>query len=291
MNFCLRALLLFTLATATIFASDTRAGPAPDLVVTISNNTVGTAFVGGSFLYAFRIESNGDNVPAVFPTGTVVFSVDLPANASYGLVTSGSGAIYSGDIDCNISGNTLTCLSVNNFTLIGNSSFRQPTIQNVMPQSSGPFTVPPAGGACQVDPGNVVAETDEDNNDCDPDVIAVTDPPVISNTAWMGVSMWDNVVRVYDHEADRQVNAVPGSMTSGTQVHAINDIVAHPMTGLLYVFHRYYESTAHRLGTLDPATGISDIADTGVSFHDSAFSPDGTLYAVGRDAVLYTIDL
>lgn len=285
----LKATLLVTIFL--FLSSQAWAGGIPDLEFFLSNSTTGNAFVGSTWSYTFRIESNGDSVVAQFPTGSVVLRVDLPPDATYGVAELSSFARILGELDCSVAAATLTCLSVDNFRLLDNLAYANVLLLDVVPQASGPFTVPHGGGDCLVDPDSVVGETNEGNNSCGPDIVEVMEVPPITNSRWMGVTMWDNIVRVYDNSLDAQVNAVERNLVGSTEVHAINDIVVHPMTGLLYVFHRFYESDTHRLGTFDPATGITDIADTGVSFHDSAFDENGTLYGVGRDSVLYTVDL
>ena len=278
-------LVLLAVPAENLIAQDGR-----DVGVTVSNTTNGFAFTGSHFDYFFRVEHVGSANQVLFPTGSVVFRVDLPVDATYEAVRLGSGGLFGGELDCSLTMNTVTCLSENDFRFINNNGFRNVVVEGAVPQVSGPLTLPEPGGECVVDPDDVVVEEDETNNTCGPDVIEVSDPPELKNTAWMGVTMWDNVMRVYDHELDQQLSAAPVNMVDGVELHAINDIATNPTNDTLYVFHREYESASMRLGTIDPATGVTDIGDTGNSFHDSAFATDGTLYAVGRDGLLYTVD-
>jgi hypothetical protein len=259
----------------------------PDLMVSVTNESAGAAFVGSEVSLRFKISNNGTS-PTNLSPGDVVLRANLSPLAAYDppfLSTLFLGAF----LDCALLENVMTCtVSSQNFSVGGSTTI---VVTGIM-ETTGTWQLPPTDGSCRVDPDDIVDESDDTNNDCTVDIptVEVQEAPAFDVARLMGVAMWHNVAMVHDLAKGDFVNAAPISEIDGTPLHALNDIVLDPASEKIYVFHRRYQSNKQRLGIFDPATGVTDIGDTGNSFHDSTFSTDGKLYAVGRDATLYRID-
>ncbi|MEI6462338.1 MAG: hypothetical protein WCO33_01555 [bacterium] len=175
-------------STFTLPLSVTVINPNPDLTVTKTNNTNGSALVGDSFNWILTITNTGVNV-AGFGGGDVVLSDQLPSSgATYGtpIVVKGSGV--TGTIACNIQSNNLSCTSGSNNNHLNIHSGETVTITiPVTPTAVGSLVNPRTAHGCKVDPsfedhpnGNI-NETNENNNECSNTVTVSAKPTLTIN--------------------------------------------------------------------------------------------------------------
>lgn len=139
-----------------------------DLTVTKANNVSGSAVIGQAWTWTVSASNTG--APATFTAGQTILSDNLPsANLVYGAVTvqNVSNITGSANINCTIVSNDLTCTanggSVTFASNVGASSFD--VVFTATPQALGPYQNPrTGGGTAQIDPLNVIVESNEGNN-------------------------------------------------------------------------------------------------------------------------------
>jgi uncharacterized repeat protein (TIGR01451 family) len=148
--------------------------PRPDLTAMKTNDTGGAGAVGVPFDWTIAISNSGPG-SATFTATQVILRDNLPTGATYGIPTvmNDSGVTNSGNISCSIVSNELECVAGGgSVTVTGGGSFD--VVFAVTPTTPGDL-VNPTGGVCRVDPDEVEAETDENNNDCS-DTVTVPGP-------------------------------------------------------------------------------------------------------------------
>ncbi len=156
----------------------------PDLTVTQTDNTAsGVTTLGSNWNWALRVANGPSATMAVLPAGSTILSDDLDTGGgvvSYGTPVVSNLQSISGSILCTITANKLTCKA--NGTNVDISAGGGFTVTiTATPISTGTFSSPKLFGGCSVDPGTVVAETNENNNDCNSDSVAVTAPELQVN--------------------------------------------------------------------------------------------------------------
>jgi len=141
---------------------------AADLTLSKANNVGGSAVVGQSWNWTLTAANTGS--PATFTAGQTIISDNLPnSNITYGTPTvqNVSNITGSANISCSIVSNDLTCVasggSVTFASNIGASSFD--VVFSATAQAVGTYQNPRTGGGiAQIDPNNVIAESNETNN-------------------------------------------------------------------------------------------------------------------------------
>jgi len=140
---------------------------ASDLTLTKSNNVSGAAVVGQPWTWTLTAANTGS--PATFGAGQTILSDSLPTSGlNYGAVSVQNASNISGsaNISCAIASNTLTCTasggSVTFQSNAGASGFD--VVFSATPQAAGTYQNPRSGGSAQIDPNNVVVESNESNN-------------------------------------------------------------------------------------------------------------------------------
>ncbi|HZI61741.1 MAG TPA: Ig-like domain-containing protein, partial [Pyrinomonadaceae bacterium] len=141
---------------------------AADLTLSKANNVSGSAVVGQSWNWTLTATNTGS--PATFTAGQTIISDNLPnSNITYGTPTvqNATNITSSANISCAIVGNDLTCSasggSVTFDSHIGASNFV--VVFSATPQGAGSYQNPRTGGGiAQIDPNNVIAESNETNN-------------------------------------------------------------------------------------------------------------------------------
>ncbi len=145
----------------------------PDLRVQKTDDVGGAVAADTPFHWTLTISNAGGDT-AAFAANTVVLQDDLPsANASYGASASVEDATgLSGPLNCTVSAYTLICRANGGpVTLAAAGQF---TVAVSVNTSGIPILVNPrSGGACRVDPNDVVSELLENNNTCNSDTVAV----------------------------------------------------------------------------------------------------------------------
>ncbi|HEX3248034.1 MAG TPA: choice-of-anchor Q domain-containing protein [Pyrinomonadaceae bacterium] len=141
---------------------------ASDLTLSKANNVSGSAVVGQAWNWTLTATNTG--APATFTAGQTIISDNLPnTNINYGTPTvqNVSNITGSANISCSIVSSDLTCTanggSVTFDSNIGASKFD--VVFSATPQAAGTYQNPrTGGGTAQVDPNNVVVESNEANN-------------------------------------------------------------------------------------------------------------------------------
>ncbi|HKG98286.1 MAG TPA: Ig-like domain repeat protein, partial [Pyrinomonadaceae bacterium] len=141
---------------------------ASDLTLSKANNVSGSAVVGQSWNWTLTASNTGS--PATFTAGQTILSDNLPnSNLNYGTPTAQNFSNITGNanISCSIVSNDLTCVAsggdVTFASNIGASSFD--VVFSATPQAAGSYQNPrTGGGVAQIDPNNVVVESNESNN-------------------------------------------------------------------------------------------------------------------------------
>ena len=156
-----------TLTGVTSF-SEWAIAEASDLTLSKANNVGGSAVVGQAWNWTLTATNAGS--PATFTAGQTILTDNLPnSNLTYGTPTvqNVSNITGSANISCSIVSNDLTCTasggSVTFASNVGASSFD--VVFSATPQAVGSYQNPrTGGGTAQIDPGNVVVESNEANN-------------------------------------------------------------------------------------------------------------------------------
>ena len=146
--------------------SDTVNVQAPNLRASKSDDTNDEASVGETFHWTVHISNTG-TADATFANGQTILTDNLPSGPSYGTpsVQNATDVTGSDNIDCNITNNTLTCVaSGGSVTISSGGSFD--VVFSVTADTPGSLVNPQATGICRVDSGNVIVETNENDNDC-----------------------------------------------------------------------------------------------------------------------------
>lgn len=168
---------------------------APDLQITKSDNVNHVVPLHSRFTWSLAVANTGAG-PATFADGQTILTDNLPLHNFYDPPALGNFFNVAGaaNVRCAIAdfdNPTLTC------TASGGSVTLGPTTGSFVVSSSVLVTSPPLdnprpGGACTVDPGAVVAETNEANNTCSDSVRVLPPPP------WpdLGVAQANNVSSV-----------------------------------------------------------------------------------------------
>jgi uncharacterized repeat protein (TIGR01451 family) len=137
----------------------------------------------GSWTWTITVQNSNaaNSAPALFTNGALILSDQLPSstNISYGSATPGnfSGITNSANVSCGISGNLMTCGASGADVTVGIGGSFQVSF-TATATVAGSY-INPTGGACAVDPSNVVIESLEGDNSCF-DIVKVVAPPTIS---------------------------------------------------------------------------------------------------------------
>lgn len=152
-------------ATNRAFSSHSPLAPT-DLTVTLAASPTGARALGDTFSWKLTVSNSGPP-SAAFASGQVLLLDNLPAGPIYGtpIVVETVNATNGANITCNIAGNALTCMASGATVTLGPSGGFS-VIWSVRPSVIGKLVNPPVGGICEVDPGNVVPESNEGNNSC-----------------------------------------------------------------------------------------------------------------------------
>src|SRR5262249_10026066 len=138
-----------------------------------ANNVSGGVVLPNPWTWTLTV-SNGGNAAANFSSGQTILTDSLPGtNVTYGAASVVNPTGITGTINCSIASNTLTCTASGAVSIAAPGSFQAQF--TATPSAVGTFTNP-TGGSCRVDPGNVVTESNEANNDCNSDSVTVTAP-------------------------------------------------------------------------------------------------------------------
>ena len=143
---------------------------APDLTVAKSNNVSGSVELGNTFTWTLTVTNSVGAGSAGFTDTQSLLTDELPttgATYSAGTVTNAGGTL--GTIICAITSNTLTCSASGILSIPAGGSFSVPI--TVTPTAAGSLVNPRGGGVFRVDPGNLIAEIDETNNDASNTVV------------------------------------------------------------------------------------------------------------------------
>ncbi len=152
----------------------------PDFQVTKANNVGGTITLGNTFTWTLTISNTG-TMTGTFADGQTILSDTLPnANISYGspVIANPNNITNSGNINCSIVSNDLTCTASGAAVTFGAANGRFDVSFLATPSVIGTFTNP-TGGVCQVDPNGNVTESNEGNNNCNSNSVTAVAPDLI----------------------------------------------------------------------------------------------------------------
>jgi hypothetical protein len=157
-------------------ASPALAVSAPDLTASVSNSVSGTTTLGHSWTWTIHVGNAPATSVALFNSGQTVISDDVDASThlAFGTPTMANASGVTGTVNCSILSHTLSCTANGTVQIQPGGGFD--VTVTVDPVTAGIFSNPRLFGNCQVDPFHVVAESDDTNNDCTSDSVAVRAP-------------------------------------------------------------------------------------------------------------------
>ena len=155
----------------------------PDFTITKTSSASSIVF-GDSYVWSLQPTNGASSAPATFTDGQTILTDNLPAGPAYGAVTVSPGATPTsgtGSISCIIAANTLTC-TASGGTVVFPAGGSFVAGFSVTPAATGSLTNPAGAGICRVDPGTLIAESNETNNNCTANTVTVTAQPNLSAT-------------------------------------------------------------------------------------------------------------
>lgn len=155
--------------------------------MTKANDTGGNGMVDVAFNWTLTI-SNTDAGDATFNAGQRILEDDLPAGPTYGAPAPGNftNITNTANISCTIAANALTCDAQPGSVTIGATTGSFDIVLSVTPNAAGILNNPRGVGTCRVDPNGNMVESDESNNDCPANSVAVTPREVYLPLVWKG---------------------------------------------------------------------------------------------------------
>jgi len=151
----------------------------PDLQLQSTDNVGGTTVFPSGWTWTLNASNTGAG-PARFTSGQRLLVDDLPnSGASYGAVIVTPSAGVTGAVACSIASSTLTCTASGGSVVIPAGASLSVAF-SVTPSARGTFANPRASGKCEIDPDNVVSESNEANNTCS-DTVVVTEPDLTAS--------------------------------------------------------------------------------------------------------------
>ena len=146
----------------------------PELAVSKSNSSNGTVEAGETFTWTLTVSNTG---PASAAFGNELVLLDeLPSSgASYGTPAVVNTNNITDTLTCNIGGSLLSCSGSSSFVIGANDGRFQVTIP-VTATASGQLSNPRIDGRCEVDPNQIHADQDRDDNFCNLDTVTVLAP-------------------------------------------------------------------------------------------------------------------
>jgi uncharacterized repeat protein (TIGR01451 family)/CSLREA domain-containing protein len=164
--------------------SDTVDVTGAELTAVKSNNVSGSLVLGNNWTWTIRIASTGVS-DATFTSGQTILTDNLPnSGVTYGAVSVVNvvNVMNSGNINCGISSNNLSCTASGGSVVLGATTGRFDVEFTATPSAAGTFANPRMAGICAVDPNNNVGEVNEMNNGCS-DSVMVTAPDLTAMKA------------------------------------------------------------------------------------------------------------
>lgn len=158
--------------------------PVPDLTAVKINNRNGNTVFGQSWTWLITVTNPG-RAAASFADGELLLLDNLPElDLTYGApmllnVTNVTGA---DQLSCTLDNNDLRCTASGGPVTIGATTGAFAVQFAAVARTAGLYANPRPGGACQVDPANLVEEGDEGNNTCADSVTVAAPDLTITKT-------------------------------------------------------------------------------------------------------------
>ncbi len=190
-----------------------------DLKVTKTNNVAGNVVIGGSFVWNMFVENIG-NASAVFTNDQILVD-QLPTNANYSTPSYILGGGSTGNVNCSINSDTLTCEDGSGDVTIPAGGTLSVSV-TVTPEDLGNLTNPRNQGTCKVDPEGRVTESNEGNNFCNANTVNVTITPSLPNPS-LGESCGLDIALVLDNSGSidsGELASMKSAMTAFTAAFA-----------------------------------------------------------------------
>ncbi len=208
----------------------------PDLTAVKSHTPAGARGMGVPFTWSLLLSNGAAAGPALFTAGQIILTDNLPANATYGTVTTTYGATPptgTGTVLCTVAGNVLTCTASGGTVILPTGgSF---TVAIVTTATSGASLVNPTGGVCQADPGTAIAESNEGNNACSETItINATQPDfTITKTSSAGSIVFGDSY-VWSLQPTNGASSAPATFADG-QTILTDNLPAGPAYGTVTI--------------------------------------------------------
>jgi hypothetical protein len=176
--------MLFSCIAFACTATPAVAVSGPDMTVSQTDSTAsGTTTLGTTWNWTLHVANAPSAGMAAFPSGSTIVSDDLDTGGgvvSYGTPVVSNLQSISGQVQCTISANKLACKANGTVVdILAGGGFN--VTVTATPIYTGTFSSPRLFGSCSVDPGTVLAESNENNNDCNSDSVQVTAPELQVN--------------------------------------------------------------------------------------------------------------
>lgn len=217
--------------------SDTVTIVSPELSIVKTNNVDGVSPAGQIFSWTWTVSNTGTG-DADFADGEIVFSDQLPPDATYLIDAAGSVFINASTtfLDCLIDANQLLTCSANGGPVsIGAGTGLFTVVFDVTPDFGGVALHNPFGdGMCMIDPDNIIIESDETNNSCNDSVFIqptfdkLAQPATVDISASYSVPFWCG---------QKQTSwVIKGSIFEGLEVFETEIEVIFPQKRILLIF-------------------------------------------------------
>jgi hypothetical protein len=143
------------------------------------NDVGGATTLGNPWTWTITVNNDGD-AGAAFADGAVILTDNLPdGDVTYSAFSGPDNESgITGTIDCSLTGVDISCVADGPVSIAADGSFEVSVLAT--PLDVGTFDNPE--GICEVDPDNVVTESNENDNTCS-DSVTVTAPNLTSTKA------------------------------------------------------------------------------------------------------------
>jgi hypothetical protein len=149
-------------ATPTPTPNPTPTPSTVDLTATKTHSPAGAITFPNTWTWTIRVANSG-NTAATFSLFATILTDNLP-NTNIGYNSLSVTGTNSSQIFCGITNFDLTCTATNTITFNPGEFFD--VSFTATPTAAGNYANPRTLGSCMVDPNNVVAEANENNNTC-----------------------------------------------------------------------------------------------------------------------------
>ncbi|MFM9903006.1 MAG: choice-of-anchor Q domain-containing protein [Pyrinomonadaceae bacterium] len=233
----------------------------PDLTMTKTNDVSGSAVVGQTWTWSLNI-ANGGTGDAVFASGQTLVTDNLPngAEVTYGTPTTAANATCSIDgsknLSCVAGAGGLTIAPAGTVTVLFTATANAPATE----------ANPRSGGIAQVDPGSVITESNEANNDASNSVTVDKANTTTSITNAVALGTATNIGQAYAVDwTVAIVNPGAGTLTGTVTVSDGTDSCTAAVTAGTCMLTSTTQGTKNIVATYNGDTNFNGSTSAGVS--------------------------